>query len=120
MNYNLKGTGLQITDEIRDYVEKKLQGADKFVGDDSTAHTDVEVVYQTSESREHYRAEFTLQYRGVVHRAEASGEKLHEAIDIATDELVQELRRTKKKSLSLIRRGSATVKDFLRGFRTKP
>jgi ribosomal subunit interface protein len=115
MNYNVKGTGLQVTDEIRSYIEKKLTHADKFLQHDSTAHADVEVVYHITEGK-HYRAEFTVSSEGEVYRAEALGDTLHEALDLATDELTQELRKTKKKNLSLTRSSAGKFKDFIRGF----
>ena len=115
MNYNVKGTGLQVTDEIRTYVEKRLAHADKFLQHDTTAHADVELAFHITEGK-HYRAEFTVSSEGEVFRAEALGDSLHEAIDLAIDELTQELRKTKKKNLSLTRSGAGKFKDFIRGF----
>ncbi len=119
MHYNVKGTGIQISDEIRTYIEKRFQHADTFLENDTTAHADVELEYQTSEERPKYRAEFTLQSRQEVYRAEAIGSTLHEAIDSATNELTKEVSRSKKKRLSLVRRGAGKFKDFIRGFRKK-
>ena len=115
MNYNVKGTGLQITDEIRDYVEKRFVHADKLLQDDPTAHADVELEFKTSEEDKKYRAEFTLAACRQSFRAEAKGDTLHEAIDVATADLTQEVTREKKKSLNLERRGSAQIKDDVRG-----
>jgi ribosomal subunit interface protein len=120
LNYNIKATGLSISDELRGYIEKKLElHASKFISGDSTAHTDVEVEYQALRHGDHYRAEFTLQASGEVYRAESWGPSMHEAIDIAIDELTKELRRHKRKYLHLFRRGATRAKDYLRGFRDK-
>ncbi len=116
MNYNVKGTGLQITDEIRTYVEKRLGHADKFLQHDTTAHTDVELAHQTSEGRQKYRSEFTLASEGNVFRAEAMGDTLHEAIDLATAELTTEVLKTKKKNLRRMRHSAVKFKEFIRGF----
>jgi len=115
MNYNVKGTGLQVSDEIRTYIEKRLVQAEKFLKNDPTAHSDVEVEYRASEDRK-FRAEFTLSSEAKVYRAEAQGDTLHEAIDIAINELTQELRRTKQKKLDLFRRGASKLKDYFRRF----
>ena len=115
MNYNVKGTGLQITDEIRDYVEKRFVHADKLLQDDPTAHADVELEFKTSEEDKKYRAEFTLTACKQSFRAEAKGDTLHESIDVATADLTQEVTREKKKSLDIERRGSAQIKDDVRG-----
>ncbi len=44
MNYNIKGTDIDITDELRTYVEKKLASLDKVLEDDA-ARVDIVVSY---------------------------------------------------------------------------
>lgn len=119
MNYNIKGTGMDISDEMRGYVEKKLTAIDKLVQDDTSAHMDVELVYLTSKESKKYRAEFTFALDGSIHRAEAFGDALHEAVDIAAGELVRELAQYKKKRQHIFRRGAVKVKEYIRGFRSK-
>lgn len=118
MNYNIKGTEVPITDELRSYVERKLGSADKLLAGDPTAHADVELVYLAEGRSGKYRAEFTLSCGGEVYRAEAWGAAMHEAIDIAVGELVSELSRGKKKKLDILRRTSVRVKEYLRGWRS--
>lgn len=120
MRYNLKGTDLQITPEIREYVEKRLASLDKFVGDLGAARADVELEYSALWDGPKYRAE--MAYHEPAHaplRAEARGAQLHEAIDLAAAELFREMTRVKKKRLHLLRRGAARFKDFVRGFRNR-
>lgn len=119
INYNIKGTGLPITDELRTYAEKKLATAEKFLQGDSTAHTDIELEHSQLRDGSKYRAEFTLSSGGTVYRAEEWGETLHAAIDLSIEELVKELRRNKRKHLHLVRRGGAAIKDAIRGLRDK-
>jgi ribosomal subunit interface protein len=119
VNYNLKGTGIQISDELRSYVEKGLGKADIFVMNDPTAHTDVELQYLEEGRSGKYRAEFTLSRSGDVYRASCWGSTMHEAIDLASAELVGELSREKKKKLAVLRRMGVRAKDYLRGFRRK-
>lgn len=118
-----------MTPELREYLEKRLVQTEKFVGEDSTAHADVEFEYNfnrdpssakaTEGKGGKYRAEFTLSVGGVLYRAEEWGETLHEAIDVAVTELIKELRRNKRKHLRLMRRGGAIIKDAIRGFRNR-
>jgi putative sigma-54 modulation protein len=117
MNYNIKGTEVTITDELRSYVESRLAQTDKFLGDDSTAHCDVELAYEAVRDGHKYRAEFTVSSRGEVYRASEWGSALHEAIDLAMAELMQELRRNKEKRLDIVRRGAAKAKNMLRFWR---
>ncbi len=120
MNYNLKGTNLSITPEIREYLEKKLASLDKVVDERDAARADVELEYMQGEEKT-YRAEVML---GEPHmrlslRAEARGVALHEAIDLAVGDILGELTRAKKKRRHMLRRGAGKVKDILRGFRDR-
>lgn len=117
INYNIKGTGLAITDELRSYVEKNLGSVEKFLAGDSTAHADVELEHAPLNDNGKYRAEFTLSSGGEVYRSEEWGSIMHEAIDLAAAQLAKELRRSKKKHLALVRRGGAAIKDAIRGLR---
>jgi putative sigma-54 modulation protein len=119
MNYNLKGTGLQVTEEIRNYLEKKLSGADKFVAGDTSAHADVELEYAPLRDGPKYRAELTVSAASGLFRAESTGGSMHEAIDVAVATLERELRKTKKRRLHLVRRGGAAIKDAIRGLRDR-
>lgn len=120
MNYNLKGTEVSITPELRDYVERRLAAhVDKFLSRDSTAHVDVELQYEAVRDGGRYRAEFTVSAGGELYRAQEWGTAMHEAIDLALSRLTGELARNKKKRLHVLRRGSMRVKEFLRGWRNK-
>ncbi len=117
MHYNLKGTELSITAEIREYLEKRLSSLDKFLMDKEAARADVELEFLRGEART-YRAEFTIRDPGNKPlRAEARGGSLHEVIDLAEGELLGELSRSKKKRLHIFRHSALRVKEFLRGWR---
>jgi len=118
MNYNIKGTEVPVTDELRAYVERQLAHADKFVNGDTTAHTDVELQYLADGRSGKYRAEFTVSLGGQIHRAERWGSTMHEAIDLAGGDLAHELSRNKSKKQSVLRRTSLRVKEYLRGWRS--
>jgi ribosomal subunit interface protein len=123
MHHNLKGTGIDISAEIRTYVEKRLAAIDKLLGE-GAARADVELQYLESEEKT-YRAEFMLHYAphgaaDTTLRATARGKTLSEAVDIATEELRLELSRAKKKHIHALRRGAGRVKEFLRGWRDRP
>ncbi len=116
LNYNIKGTGIDISDELRSYVERQLTHAEKFLKGDSTTHVDVELEHHAHGEGERNRAEFTVSVGGDVYRAESRAETIHAAIDIAAAELQTELSREKKKRLHLVRRGAQKIKNYLRGW----
>lgn len=117
MQHNLKGTHIDLTQEIRAYVDKKLSGLDTLLAHVPSARADVELEYLPSEEKT-YRAEFML-LGDTTLRAEARGHGLHEAIDKAMGELFTEITRTKKKRLRILRHSAVKVKEFLRGWRKK-
>ena len=119
LNYNIKGTEVQVSDELRSYVERALAHAEKFLSGDSSAHVDVELEHSPLRDGSKYRAEFTVAAAGALHRAEAWGTTLHEAIDLAIAGVGQELRRNKEKNRHFLRRGALKVKEFVRGFRDR-
>ena len=118
MNYNIKGTDVSITDEIRTYLEKKLTHLEKFVHKPELARADVELQYLPSEGKM-YRAEVMLIDPSLKQplRAEATANGLHEAIDKVESELFSELTRSRKKRLQNFRHSAVKVKEFLRGWR---
>jgi len=116
LNYNIKGTGLDITDELRGYVERQLAHAEKFLKGDSTAHIEVELEHQAMRHGERNRAEFTVSVGGAVYRTSEWGETVHSSIDLAIAQLQNELGRGKKKRLHLVRRSAHKVKEYLQGW----
>jgi ribosomal subunit interface protein len=120
LNYNIKGTGVEVSDEIRLYVEKNLAHVEKFLQDDPSAHVDVEIKHLPEGRSGKYCAEFTVAAGGTVYRAEHWGGGLHEAIDLAREELMAELRKAKQKRVHLLRRSAGRVKEYLRGWRANP
>lgn len=118
LNYNIKGTGLEITDELRAYSEKRLAThVEKFLKGDSTAHIDIELEHDAMRDGERNRAEFTASAAGATYRASQWGESVHAAIDLAVAALEGELSRNKKKRLDIVRRAAARAKGFIQGWR---
>ncbi|MGC9602219.1 MAG: ribosome-associated translation inhibitor RaiA [Minisyncoccia bacterium] len=121
MNYNIKGTEVVITPEIREYLVKRLERFDKFMSAKEAARADVELGYKAGEEKR-YRAEIMLfeQSLPVPLRAVAEGGALYEAIDKAAGDIFIELTREKKKKQHVFRRGAARIKEYIRGFRSRP
>ncbi len=119
MNYNVKGTGVAITAELRAYLEKSLEHAEKFLRGGKDTYADIELEFAESEHGQKYRAEITLMHNGEMYRAEKRGDSLHAAIDTVGEDVVRELARMKKKRIHRLRHSAGRVKEFLRGFRGK-
>lgn len=111
MNYNIKGTDVTVTDELRAYVEKKLASFDKLIDNDA-ARADVIVSYLESEEKQH-TAEMTLHDTKFPLHVQSSGKTMYEAIDAAAGELGDALNDAKKKLKDVARHDALTGKEIL-------
>jgi len=116
MNYNLKVSGVEASDEVRAYLERRLDGIDKLLGRrEQSVRADVELSYLESEEKQ-FQAECTL-HDGASLYAKALGTTLHEAIDKLGSEVTHELTKAHKKRLHVLRHSAVKVKEYLRGWR---
>lgn len=97
MNINIKCTGIDITDAIKNYAEEKINSLTKFF--DNITNADIDVGMQ---SRHHlkgkvYYAEVNLSVPGKIIRVVKECEDLYKAIDKVKDHLKVELEKTKEK-----------------------
>ena len=118
MRLNIKATDITLSDDIRDYLDKRLQSLGKIIDlEDEAVLVAVELGRTT---RHHhtgpiFRAEINI-YRGKESfRASAEQEDLNTAIDVMRDEIARELTSSKGRHTSLIRRGGLFAKNLMRG-----
>lgn len=117
MKINIKTTNITLTPAISEYTDKRLQKVAMFLDNDPTVQCDVELARTTEH---HQKGDI---FRAEIHvvaadkNAYASSEKkdLYTAIDSVRDEILYELRATKGKKVSLLRRSGAKVKGVLKG-----
>jgi putative sigma-54 modulation protein len=118
MQITIKATNIELTEAIRDYVNKKFNSVSKFIQrTDESALCRVEVgkVTQHHNKGDVFRAEGKLHIAGKELYASSEKEDLYVAIDDVKDELVRELKTTKEKKINMVRRGGARIKDMLKG-----
>jgi putative sigma-54 modulation protein len=115
---NIKATLFDLTDEVRDYVESRIDYLDKFMDatDQDLAIFDIEVGKTTAaqQTGEIFRAEMNLTVHGNSYRTEATRDNLITAIDQATHELERQLVHHKTKRNTLFKRGAKQIKKLLR------
>jgi len=118
MKINEKGTNMQITGEIKDYLYKKLAHIEKFLNPtDESVLCEVELgkISKHHNKGDVFRTEINLHIAGKNLRAVSELDDLFASIDIAKDEMVRELQSNKDKKVSLIRRGGAKIKNLIKG-----
>lgn len=121
MNINIKTTTISLTPSISDYVEKHLVSVKDFLKNDSTAKCDLELA-KVSNHHKHgdiFKAEIHIIAKDQNIYVNVEKEDLYAAIDILRDEVIRKLKSVKDKKISLIRRGGARMKNFIKGFWTK-
>lgn len=120
MDIQFKGTKYEPTTEIIKHAKSKIVPLEKFI-DESTsaalAFIEFERAVGSKQQGDVWRAELTITQEGKRFRAESTKAKLDHAITTVARDVGRELRRAKGKNEALFKKGSATVKALLRGFK---
>ncbi len=116
---NIRINNLELTEELRGYVQKRLNALDKYVPKNET---DVICEVELSKTSEYdskgqiYYAEINLWLAGEEFRATNYEKTMHAAIDQAKDEISTEIRRQKNKEKDVKEKGGRKIKNLMRGF----
>lgn len=99
MQTRIKATKIELTEAIREYVDKKMTMLEKYLGSYNVINCDVEVGMTTSKHNKGqiYKAEINLQVPGELIRIEKEAEDLYKAIDKAKDHMAQAIVKYKDK-----------------------
>ena len=106
MRINIKATKIELTQEIKDYVQEKMDMLEKYLGDIQVLHCDVEVGMSVGGQNKGkiYRAEANLEVLGNLLRVEKTEKELFKAIDKVKDHLTRSIKRYKEKRIDRRRR----------------
>lgn len=99
MQVNITGTEISLTPDIKDYVQKKMDMLEKYLGDIQVIHCDVEVGRAVSKQHSGYiyRAEINMQVPGDLLRVEKTEQDLWKAIDKVKDHMARSIKKYKGK-----------------------
>lgn len=117
MDLRIKTTDYDMPREVAGYLDEKIDSIQKLLAEDAnTARCEVEVGRHVGHSQQGavWRAEFIVVRDGVRHVATATGESVNAAIDVAKDEILQQLRKSKSRNSSLAKRMGARLKKWAR------
>lgn len=103
MNIKVVGKNIEITDSIREYVEKRVERLEKFEG----KNTEVTVV--CSVEREEQIVEIQINQNGEFIRIEERNDDLYASVDLAIDKAERQLRKEKEKRVE--KNKDASLKD---------
>ena len=117
MHIDFKALTIDLTDDIRDYAQEKVDALGKLLAhtDEDSIRADVELAKkQDQQSGDIFRADVTIHAGGDRTHAVGHGESIRAAIDEAKDELSRRLRREKGKKHDMFVRGAAKIKQMMR------
>jgi putative sigma-54 modulation protein len=118
MEINIKATNIELTPFIRDYINKRIGGLEKFIGStDSSVRLWVEVGKTTRHHRagDVFRAEVQIRFpryeKGI--RAEVRHSDLYAAIDEAREQIKKDLNKIKNRKRTLVQKGARLFKKLI-------
>jgi len=96
MQLIIQGKNIEVTDRLREYVEKKVSRLDRYMPDIDEAR--VELATESARSAEHRQvAQLTLRAKGKILRAEERTEDIFSAIDVMVNKIHRQIARYKGK-----------------------
>ena len=101
ININIKTTGIELSSDITNYLNKKLSSLDKFVRDDDTgAEAKVEIGKETNHHKTGniFFTEINFTIGGKTFRARSNGDSVMSSMDEAKDVAMELLREEKDKN----------------------
>ena len=103
MNYNYIGKNLEVTEDLKEAVEKKLgRKLAKYFYDDTEVHVTMSV------ERELQKIEVTIPMRGNIIRTEQASDDMYGSIDLAVDALYSQMAKHRKKLIDHYQSGGFT------------
>jgi ribosomal subunit interface protein len=117
INKNIKGTNIELTNAISNYIEKCLDNIKKFIKDDQLMIVQIEVGKTTNHHRsgDIFKAEYNIEISGKKFYSVSEKADLYIAIDDAKDELIRQIKNDKDRKITLYKRGALSVKKMLKG-----
>lgn len=118
MNINIKATNIDLTSEIKDYVNEKIGALEKFLGSDRNIFVEI-----GKESNHHqkgedvYMTEVRFSFEGHEFYIKDSAGELLASVDLVRDETLRQIKDKKGKSQTLFVRGARSLKKRIKGMK---
>ncbi|MFZ2488867.1 MAG: ribosome-associated translation inhibitor RaiA [Anaerolineae bacterium] len=112
MQLVIKGRNLDVTDRLRDYVEKKLGKVTKFLPDVQEIRVEL-AEEQSRKATEREVVQVTMRSNGAILRAEERSSDIYAAIDAVADKLNGQITRFKGKKRSKIERAQIAAVEAM-------
>jgi len=120
MNIIIKGTNLELHNDLKEYAEEKVGGLKKFLEDIDLNGNRVVARIELAKTTQHhqqgdiYKAEVNLQLPKKMFRSVVESDDIYKAIDDVKDELKIMINEYKTEKTGKSRRGRRIIKDLKR------
>ncbi|MFA6896732.1 MAG: ribosome-associated translation inhibitor RaiA [Patescibacteria group bacterium] len=120
MNIIIKGTNLELHNDLKEYAEEKVGGLKKFLEDIDLNGNRVVARIELAKTTQHhqqgdiYKAEVNLQLPKKMFRSVVESDDIYKAIDDVKDELKIMINEYKTEKMGKSRRGRKIIKDLKR------
>lgn len=104
MNIIIKTKNIELTDSLRNYINKRINGLGKFLKDSSDVFVDIEKESFHHKKGQIFRTEAIVQLPGKKLVAVANGDDLGKTVTEVRDQLKEEIKKHKLKMIELPRR----------------
>lgn len=109
MMYIITGRNMDVTDDLRQYIEKKFSKLGNYFNDNTEIHVTL------SKQRENEKVEVTIPMKGTTIRAEESTPDMYTTIDALQEVVERQLRRNRKKLIDKKQNAPAFSDYFMEG-----
>lgn len=120
MNINIKATNIDLTLEIKDYVNEKINSLSKFLDHDRDFNVFVEIGKESNhhqKGEDVYMAEVRFSFEGREFYIKERAGELFAAIDLVRDQALREIKERKGKSQTMFVRGARSLKKRIKGMK---
>lgn len=121
MQLNIVSKNITLTDEIRDYAEKRVTNLEKLLSRITAEGGEVKAQLEVSRATNHHKAgevfhaDCTISIDGREFYGSTDGEDIHAALDDVKEILFREISKHKDRAQTLFHRGARSVKKMLKG-----
>jgi len=95
--YEITAKNMEVTDRIKEYVEKKISRLDRMLTDIDDARVDLAYVKSARSAADRQVAQITIRGKGYILRTEERDADLFAAFDVALDKMQRQIERYKGK-----------------------
>lgn len=110
LTFNIRGENIEVTESIRNYVEKRISKLERYFDNEKTPKATAHVTFAVYPDKT-AKVEVTIPLPYIVLRAEETSHDLYASIDVVGDKLERQIRKFKTRINRKQREGSTDTRE---------